>query len=120
MLKITDLLLFYILNWSVAWILTNSMLLEEPRAWVSEWLTKKSQWNSHPILAFVYNKINYLINCIICTSIWTALVLCFVITQAHYLRVGSSIVDFLLVSLSAPFFTMLLTKIIENTEEDYD
>ena len=122
MLKIIDLLLFYILNWSVAWILTNSVLLEEPREAISEWLYKKHTLSlidtgKRSISQTLYLKLDYLITCIICTSIWTGLLICFMLGQDSYLRIGNNIVDYLMISISSPFFTMLFTKIVDNGEE---
>tara|TARA_B100001109_G_scaffold238895_1_gene221041 strand:+ start:134 stop:532 length:399 start_codon:yes stop_codon:yes gene_type:complete len=122
MMKIIDLMLFYILNWSVAWILTSSVLLKEPREYLSTWLYNKTinEANKNKsIFRFICNKLEYLITCIICTGIWTSLMLSYLVSKSSYLHIGSSALDYLLISLSTPFFTMVFTNIIySNTEEE--
>ena len=117
MLKITDLILFYILNWSVAWILTNSVLLKEPREAISSWLFQK-ELKSNKFIQLICNKLDYLITCIICTGIWTSLALSYLVSKSSYLLVGSNALDYLLISLSSPFFTMLFTNIIYSDSEE--
>lgn len=108
-MKIIDLIIFFLANYGFAYIVTQSVLLDEPRDWLSEKLTKLSK-NTNVYFSFLLNKIEYLINCIICSSVWTVLFLSFFLSFSKLIILPVNAYDLLLYVLIAPVFTILLNK----------
>ncbi len=119
-MKILDLIIFFLANYGFAYIVTQSVLLKEPRDFISDWFYKKysSQENKSKVLKFIYKKLDYLITCIICASVWTSFILYFLFKNSSLIQISQNAYDLLIYLLMAPVFTLLLKNIIKENEND--
>jgi hypothetical protein len=111
MIKLIDLLFFYIANTSLAYIATQSVLLEEPRTLLSDWLKQKEN-------SIICEKLNYLITCIICSSLWTSFIVMYFFNHSKSFSFNFDLHTILLMAACAPFATMLLWTSIPLQEEE--
>ena len=121
MLKLTDLLIFFIANIGLAYVVTQSVLLKEPREKLSDWLYNNSLSNGikkRTLLQVFYSKLDYLITCIICASVWTCLPLYFLSKETTMLQVGSNYYDLIFLICCAPAATLLFNTFMVEEEEE--
>lgn len=119
MVKLLDLLIFYVANLGLAYIITQSVLLQEPRDALSRWLLKEEEETQSHVFKFLCNKLDYLITCIICASVWTSCFLFLLSSKFTLIQMPSSNYDLLLVLLIAPIVTLIFNNFMySETEED--
>lgn len=122
MLKLIDLLIFFIANIGLAYVVTQSVLLKEPRQKLSDWFYSNSLSNKvgkkKTLLQIIYSKLDYLITCIICASVWTCLPLYFLSKKTTILQVGSNFYDLIFLICCAPAATLLFNTFMLEEEEE--
>ena len=119
MIKLIDLLIFYIANVGLAYIITQSVLLEEPRSGISKWLLKEEKETKSSFYKFLANKLDYLITCIVCASVWTSCFLFLISKNFSLIQIGSNGYDLLLIVLMSPIVTLIFNNLMySEVEED--
>ena len=103
MIKLLDLFVFFLANFGFAWIVTQSVLLQDLREIISNTLKKKDDF-------FLFRKLNYLITCIYCASVWTSIILFNFLSKISIIEIESNWYDLLLIVCIAPAATMFFVN----------
>lgn len=123
MIKLIDLSILIFASIGMSYILTNSVLFKEPREFISNWLYKKSNANlqelkNRSFLQVVYSKLDYLITCIVCCSVWTSTLLYILSSQSNLIEFEFNYYDLLLIVCIAPATTIYYWSSIASEEEE--
>ena len=118
MKQLLDLLIFLTTVYGASYILTVSVLLDQPRQWLTDFFDNLLVRSNNFILKFVYDKLAYLINCTICASVWLAFLLFFFLQSSNLIALSSNAYDLLIYLMLAPVFTMYLNGILMEEGED--
>ena len=106
MIKLIDLIIFSMANLGLAYIVTQSVLLKEPREAISNWLYTKYTWDpkkkKSELYRTIFLKLDYLVTCIICASVWTSIILYAILPKVTLIRLGDNIYDLLFLMCIAP------------------
>ena len=117
-MKFLDITIFLLPVYGASYILTVSVLLNEPRQWLTDFFDTKLNQTSNFLLKFAYDKLAYLINCTICASVWIALVFFFVLQNSTLILVSSTEYDLLIYLMISPVFTMYMNGILLDEVDD--
>ena len=118
MMKLIDLLIFYIANVGLAYIITQSVLLQEPRSAISRWLLREEKETTSFVYKFISNKLDYLITCIVCASVWTSCFLFLFANKFSLIQIGSNGYDLLLIALMSPIITLIFNNFMYSEIEE--
>jgi len=116
-----DLAIFQLSVYGASYILTGSTLLDQPRDWLSNFLESRYDLTNNSLLKFVYDKLGYLINCIICASVWLAVLFFVIFQNSNIISISSNIYDLIIYATISPVFAMYMNGILmeerPNNEE---
>ncbi len=123
MIKVLDLLILVFASIGMSYILTNSVLLKEPRELISNWLYKKStrnldQLKKKSLVEILYSKLDYLITCIVCCSVWTSALLYIFSYYSSLLQLEFNYYDLLLIICITPAATIYYWNTLASEEEE--
>jgi hypothetical protein len=116
--KFFDLLIFLTTVYGASYIFTVSVLLNEPRAWLTALFDKRYETSTNSFIKFGYDKLAYLINCTICASVWLAFFFYFVFQSSILISISSNEYDLLIYMMLSPVFTMYLNGILMEEETE--
>lgn len=121
MKQFLDLIIFLTSVYGASYILTTSVLLSEPRVWVTDLFDSQFEKSNNSFLKFIYNKLSYLINCIICASVWVSIAFCFGLQRSELISISPARYDLLIYMMLSPVFAMYLNGVLTEEEGvEYD
>jgi hypothetical protein len=112
MQQLIDLTVFLFTVYGASYILTASVLLDEPRKYLSDFLDRLHSSSKFFFTKFAYDKLAYLLNCTICASVWIAILFYFLLQKSSLINVSSNAYDLLIYAMLAPVFTMYLNNLL--------
>lgn len=119
MKQFLDLSIFLFTVYGASYILTASVLLDEPRKYLTDFFDNLYSNSNFPFTKFAYDKLSYLINCTICASVWIACFFYFVLQNSTLILVSSNVYDLLIYTMIAPVFTMYMNDLfMDEVKED--
>lgn len=119
-MKIADLLIFLFTVYGASYIVTASVLFDQPRGWLSNFFDSKYDSSSNFIFKFLYDKLGYLINCTICASVWTSVLLFLLLQKSNLISLSSSVYDLIIYAMISPVFTMYMNGVLMEEEVSDD
>lgn len=118
MKQFLDLFIFLTTVYGASYILTVSVLLNEPRGWLTDYFDERLSRTNNSFLTFAYDKLAYLINCTICASVWISIAFYFILQTSHIVSISSNEYDLLIYMMLSPVFTMYMNGILMEEESD--
>ena len=67
--------------YGIAWIITQSYIFQSVRDF-----TEKLTYSDLRINRYIFEKVNYLINCIVCTSVWVGIIMAILTKTSPFFR----------------------------------
>ena len=120
MQQFIDLTIFLFTVYGASYILTASVLLDEPRRYLSGFFDKLYSSSKFFLTRFAYDKLAYLLNCTICASVWIAILFYFLLQDSSIISLSSNEYDLLIYAMIAPVFTMYLNGLLmDEVVQDY-
>lgn len=115
-----DLFIFLLTVYGASYIVTASVLFDQPRGWLTHFFDSKYESSSNFILKFIYDKLAYLINCTICASVWLSLLLFFLLQESTLISLSGNTYDLIIYAMISPVFVMYMNGILmeEETTDD--
>ena len=120
MKQFLDLIIFLTAVYGASYIVTASVLLNEPRAWLTDKFDDLLSRSDTFILKFIYDKLAYLLNCTICASVWIAFAFFFILQKSNLISISSNAYDLLIYMMLAPVFTIYINGILMEEESNQD
>tara|TARA_A100001201_G_scaffold128113_1_gene113044 strand:+ start:291 stop:653 length:363 start_codon:yes stop_codon:yes gene_type:complete len=115
-----DLTIFLFTVYGASYIVTASVLLHEPRKFLSDYFDRMYSFSDSSFAKFAYDKLAYLLNCTICASVWIAFLFYFVLQSSTLISISSNEYDLLIYCMIAPVFTMYLNNLLMDEVDEND
>lgn len=115
-----DLFIFLLTVYGASYIVTASVLFDQPRGWLTYFFDSKYESSSNFIFKFTYDKLAYLINCTICASVWLAALLFLLLQNSSLISLSPNIYDLIIYTMISPVFTMYMNEVLMEEENSDD